>query len=208
MASLSVRDGRSKGHSLEYMQRAAEMVKLRSGGVTTQAIAEQYGVTTRTVTESIKAAVAAVPYEAVTEMRALQLDSLNLLKRRVLRALLVDHPKVDHGHVVTRTVIQEDGTRKTVEVVDWDIAIRASAELRKIEDSISRLTGTRAPVVHEVHEISEDALDAAIAELTESIRLRAAEFDDPIDVDAWDDEETFALQVGEDAAASTAAGAG
>jgi hypothetical protein len=159
------------------MQRAGEMAKLRSQGLTTAEIAERYSLSHHTVYNSIKAAIAATPYEGVTELRHIQLDSLALQKRRVLRIFLVDHPKVDHGRLI------KDSDGNTVN--DYDIALRASAELRRIEDSISRLTGTRAPVVHEVHEITEDALDAEIRRLTTAVRAKAAGLGEPIDVTSW-----------------------
>ena len=200
-----VGNGRSAGgHTLEYMTRAAEMVRLRSSGMTPTEIAAHYSVTYETVRQSLRAAINATPYEAVTEMRSIQLDSLNMQKRRLLRVFLADHPKVDHGHVVMRR--NDEG--QSVPVLDYDVTIRASAELRRIEDSISRLTGTRAPVVHEVHEITEDALDAEIAQLSRSIRLRAAEIDFPLPIDADSWPIVAELPPGKDAGAATAESAG
>ena len=188
-----------RGHTAEYMERATEMVKLRSSGMTLGEIGSRYNVSVPTVSASIKAAIAVIPYEAVQEMRSLQLDALNLQKRRLLRVFLSDHPKVDHGKVIKRTL--PDGTVETL--MDYDITIRASSELRRIEDSISRLTGTRAPVVHEVREITEDALDAEIRQLTTSLRLRAAQLGEVIDVPSYPE-----LPPGEDAAATAVASPG
>ena len=172
------------GHTEEYMTRAAEMVRLRSQGLTLVEIGSRYDVSRETVRQSIKAAVAAIPYEAVNELRHIQLDSLQLQKRRLLRIFLVDHPKVDHGRVVKHPDAESG---EMVPVIDYDITIRASAELRHIEQDISRLTGTRAPVVHEVHEITEDAIDAELRSLATAIKQRseAIGIPPPIDALSW-----------------------
>ena len=162
------------------------MLRLRTQGLSHQEIATRYGVSTKTVQDSIKIGINAVPYEAVTEMRHLQLDALTLQKRRVLRIFLTDHPKVDHGRII------KDANGDVVN--DYDISLRASSELRRIEDSISRLTGTRAPVVHEVHEITEDAIDAEIRSLTTALRAKAEQLGEAIDVPSWSPAE---LETGE-----------
>jgi len=95
---------------------------------------------------------------AVETIRQTQLTSLLRQKRVVLGIMATPNYKVDHGRVVMDPFTQQP-------VIDKDLVLKASAELRRIEDAISRLTGTRAPVVHEVHEITEDAIDAEIRRL-------------------------------------------
>jgi hypothetical protein len=139
--------------------RAAE---LRSQGMTLREIGVEMNVNHKTAGAMVRRAALALEPEAVAVRKQTQLDSLERQKRVILGILATPTWKVDHGKVVLDPI---DGQP----MVDKELVIKASAELRKIEQDISRLIGTRAPVVKEVHEYTEEGIDAELRRLVHEL---------------------------------------
>jgi hypothetical protein len=151
----------------EYEQTKidTEAAVLRGRGFTFAEIAEAQGCSTQAASNRVRRAIARVPIEAVTQLRQTQLSRYDFQRRVALRLLAMDAPLIQNGRVVMQEVTQEDGTKVDRPVINLDPKFRALSELRKIEDSISTLTGTQAPRRIEVNVVTEDAVDAEIKRL-------------------------------------------
>lgn len=144
---------------LELDCRALE---LHSQGMTWKEVGEAMGCSHSTAWDRAQRAQAGMPDESAAVFKAVQVMSLLRQKRVVLGVMADPGYKVDHGKMV---MDPSDGSP----MKDKKLQLEASAELRRIEDLLSRLVGTRAPTVHEVHEITEDALDAELKRLSQKL---------------------------------------
>lgn len=144
---------------LELDCRALE---LHSQGMTWKEVGEAMGCSHSTAWDRAQRAQAGMPDESAAIFKAVQVMSLLRQKRVALGVMADPGYKVDHGKMV---MDPSDGSP----MKDKKLQLEASAELRRIEDLLSRLVGTRAPTVHEVHEITEDALDAELKRLSQKL---------------------------------------
>lgn len=150
---------------LEQATLDTQAAELRSERLSYPQIAERMGCSLSTAHGRVKRAIAAVPYEAVHELRRIELESLDELEQRCRTVLLTRHVKVDHGKV-----IEHNG----VEMLDDAPVLAAVAQILRIKDMRAKLTGEYAPTKATITVITEDIVDAEIqrleAELAESDR--------------------------------------
>ena len=145
----------------ERMQKDTQAAKLRVQGYTYREISEIMQESQNTSATRVRRAIAAVPVEAVEELRRIQVERFDFQRRVALRILAEDRPLVQNGRVVTYT----DDQGQVKPVIDLKPRLAALGELRKIEDSVARLCGTEAPKRVDVNVITEDAVDAEIQRL-------------------------------------------
>lgn len=149
---------------------AAEAYELSTQGLTIREVAERAGCSVETAYRRVKLGAELSPRPNRDITAEVQIRSLMRQKRVVLGILANPAYKVDHGRVVMDPLTQQP-------LRDQEMVLKASAELRRIEEAIMRLAGTRAPVVHEIKEITEEALDAEFQKLITV--LPAAELSPP-----------------------------
>ena len=139
-----------------------EAYELYTQGLTVREVADRQGCSVETAHRRIKYGEQAQPPQSPDTLKQGQIRSLMRQKRIVLGVIAHPAHKVDHGRVVIDPLTSQP-------MVDQEMILKASAELRRIEEAVMRLAGTRAPVVHEVHEITEEAIDAEYQRLITSL---------------------------------------
>lgn len=143
---------------IEQAKLDTEAAELRVLRLSYPEIARRQNCSVSTAYDRVKRAIAAVPYEAIEELRRVELESLDELEQRAREVLLAEHVKVDHGKV-----IEIDG----VKLLDDGPVLNAITSILRIKDMRAKLTGEYAPVKVESdvrHSVQSD-LDREIAGL-------------------------------------------
>lgn len=140
----------------------AEAALLRSQRLTYPQIAATQHCSVSTAFARVQRAIAAVPYEAVDQLRRIELDSLDEQERRMREVQEATHLKIDHGKVI---VVEG------VPVLDDAPVLHAGAMILKIKDMRAKLTGSYAP--SEVKVEHTTAADAELERLAGELASRA-----------------------------------
>jgi len=135
-----------------------EAAELRAKRWGYQQIADHQGCSVSTAYERVKRAIESTPYEAVEELRRVELESLDELERAAMAVLRTRHVKVDHGRLI---VI--DGEP----LIDDAPVLHAIQSILRIKERRARLTGIDTPVrVEQRHTVEHKSeLDAEIERL-------------------------------------------
>lgn len=142
-------------------ERDAEAAHLRAQGMSYREIAEALGYADPSgAYKAVSRALAAVPVEAVDELRAVELARLDDLTSRAWVVANKTHPVVAANG---RVVLGPDGEP----LVDDGPVLHALDRLLKIAERRARLLGLDAAKKYEVRQqvVTLDAIDAAIADL-------------------------------------------
>lgn len=152
--------------TLEGAERDAEVARLRSAGFSFKQIAERVGYANQSSAyKAYKRALAAVPVEAVQELRATSLARLDLATRRVLEVLYRNHLHVAASgrvavHPATGEMLTDDGP-----------LLAAVDRLVKLEERRARLLGLDSPA----------RVDMTISdEMDQRIKALMAEMGNPV----------------------------
>lgn len=138
----------------------AEAAQLRSGGATYRQIAEAQGVDVSTAHARVFRAIAAVPVEAVNELRSVSGQRLDRAIARAYALAMADHPLVYRGQAVSG-------------VFDRQVNIAALRELRQLDESRRKLFGVDVPA--EVRVTVKDDMVEEIERLAAELGLNDAE---------------------------------
>lgn len=157
---------RARERTLEDAANDAEAARLRTAGLSYREIAAQVGCDVHTAHDRVKRALAAVPVQAVEELRAESDEHLRALMKIAYREATRDHLLVQGGKIVT----DDDGQP----LVDHAAKLRAVAELRALNESLRKLWGTDPPVKTRLEVITEDVLDEEYRRLTAEMEEREA----------------------------------
>jgi transcriptional regulator with XRE-family HTH domain len=130
----------------------AQAAELRAQGLTYPQLAERLGCSFSTAYARVQRALAAVPVEAVTELRQIECDRIDAVISRLWDIVEAEHPLVSHGKRIEGLL--DDGPR----LAALAGILRASAEKRK-------LLGLDAPARQTITVVTEDVVDRAIREL-------------------------------------------
>lgn len=160
--------------TLDHANLDTEAARLFTAGLTYREIATQQGCSVSTAHDRVKRALAAVPAEAVAELRLQEEERLAGLWKIAWREATRDHVVLWKGAPVMVRSRQQDGTEGVVPLVDPVPKLRALAELRLLSESRRRLHGVDPPqkIRHEV--ITEDVVDAEIRRLEADLEERIA----------------------------------
>lgn len=151
-------------------QRREQAIKLRMAGVRYEDIARQLGYASRGAAAcDVQRALASTIAEPSEEMRALEVQRLDMLWQNAMKVLSRHHVTVSNGKVVTLDgePVKDDGP-----------VLQAIDRLLRIQERRAKLLGLDAPAKHEV--VTLDAIDAQIRALTEELEradAAAAELD-------------------------------
>lgn len=138
----------------------ADAASLRAGGATYRQIAEAQGCDLHTAHARVQRAIAAVPVEAVTELRLISGQRLDRAIAKAYSLAMADHPLVYRGRVVPG-------------VLDRGPNIAALRELRMLDESKRKLFGTDVP--QEVRLVVKDAMVDEIERLAAELGLDPSE---------------------------------
>lgn len=139
---------------------------MRARNHTYQEIADALGYGDRAnAYRAVQKALAAVPVEAVEELRRLHMARLDYLATQALAVLEREHLTISQGG---RIVTDDDGRQ----ILDDGPVLAALDRLLRIQERQAKLMGLDAPSRHEV--MTLDALDARIAELAAQLGGEAA----------------------------------
>lgn len=139
----------------------AEAARLRASGCSYAEIAKRQGCSVSTAHQRVARAIAAVPVEAVEELRQVELARLDTLIAKAFEVLNASHPLVSNG-------------RRFDDLEDAAPILGALRELRALSESRRKLLGLDAPARQTVTVITEDVVDAAIRQLEAELDERAA----------------------------------
>jgi hypothetical protein len=142
----------------------AEAARLRSQGMSYRRIGAEQSVSPSTAMERVKRAIAAVPVEAVNELRLTAGEQLDMLTVQAFRILATKHPMVSHGHVVP-------------DVEDIGPKLAALRELRMLNESRRKLFGMDMPIKVD-HTVTTD-MERQILALAEELGAVDPDTDDP-----------------------------
>lgn len=147
-----------KERDIEQARLDTEAAELRAQRMSYPKIAAQQGCSVSTAYERVKRAIAAVPFEAVEELRRVELESLDELERAAIEVLRTKHIRVDHGRV-----IEVDGER----LIDDSPVLQAIACILRVKQQRARLVPQlEAPSRTEVTHFDGDSnLDREIEHL-------------------------------------------
>ena len=118
--------------TLDDMETAAQAALLRAQGASYRQIAAAQGVSVSTAHERVRRALAAVPVEAVAELRKVELARLDMLTERAFAELERKHPTISGG-------------RRFDDVEDSGPVFQAIDKIRLLSESRRRLLGLDAP---------------------------------------------------------------
>lgn len=144
-----------KQHTIINAEQDAEAARLRAQGLGFRQIAEHQGCSLSVAHERVYRAIAAVPVEAVGQLRAVENARLDELTTKLWDILTAVHPLVSHGKLMKNDdghVLLDDGP-----------VIAAANSLLRVMERRARLNGLDAPMQHDVK--VSDAIDADIERL-------------------------------------------
>jgi hypothetical protein len=150
-----------RSRSIADRERDDQAVELRRRGLTHRQIAAQLGYKSpSSAVEAIERSLAGTRREANDEVRKLEVDRLDDLRRAAWRVLAKTHISVSNGRAVTHPV--------TGEVLTDDMPqLQAIDRLLKIAERYAKLLGLDAPVRAKVE--VQDGLDAQIEDLVSQL---------------------------------------
>lgn len=142
--------------SLEGVERDAQAARLRGRGLTLRQIADALGYAGPSgVHKAIARALAAVPVEAVDELRRMQFEQLEYLYSVAMGVLHAEHHLYTQAGALVR---DPDGDP----VPDHMPVLKAIDRALRIHERVARLMGLDMPIRHE---LDLAAIDAEIARL-------------------------------------------
>lgn len=139
---------RKRGRTIQDMRKDTEAAELRALGLTYPQIAERQKCAISTAYAAVQRALAAVPVEAVHELRQIECDRLDMVIAKLW------------------DIANNDDTATTERINSLTGIMRASESKR-------RLLGLDAPARQTVTVITEDAVDAELRRLEEELAGRA-----------------------------------
>src|ERR1700722_6466326 len=193
------RDGKGRyTRTLTTAARDAEAAALRARGRTFQQIADELGFASRAKAyEAVQRAFAAIPSEQVEEARRLDLERLDRLIEYHSAIMEREHVTVSHGRVITREAGVErdkDGIERldmdgkpipvAEDVLDDGPGQASAREVRALIERRAKIIGYEAPARTRIEVITEDAVEAEMAELARKIALNDARQARPADTGA------------------------
>lgn len=156
-------ESKTSARRVAAAQRRAEAVKMRRDGARYSEIAKKLGYTTpASAVQDVQRALSAEIAEPAAELRAIEVQRLDMMWQATIEVLRAQHVVVSNG----RVVFLNDEPIK-----DHGPILAAIDRLLKIQERRARLLGLDAPKSIEV--VSIDAVDAEIRRL--NAELHAAE---------------------------------
>jgi hypothetical protein len=143
---------RKRTLEVERVETDAEAARLRAEGLTYPQIAERMGCAWSTAYARVARALAAVPVEAVGELRAIECQRLDAVIARLWDVVHADHPYISQGRIFEG--VQDAGP-----------VISALSGIIKASESKRKLLGLDAPARQVVTVVTEDAVDAELRRL-------------------------------------------
>jgi hypothetical protein len=149
---------RGGNRDLEHVARDAEAVKLRAEGLNYQQIADRLGWANKTTAyRSVERALKDILVPGVEELRKLEAERLDELRRKAYEVLTADHVVTQHGRIVT----DDDGQP----VKDHEPVLKAIDRLLKVSVEYRKLFGIDAPVKADITVHQVDVEDLALMEI-------------------------------------------
>lgn len=159
---MAARTRTMKERTILTAEQDARAAHLRAQGRTYRAIAEELGVSTGTAYAAVSRAIAAVPVEAVGELRQIECARLDAVIARLWDVVHASHPYVSNGRVFDH-------------LEDAGPVISALAAIVRTSESKRKLLGLDAPSRQTVTVVTEDAVDAEIRRLEEELAAAGTE---------------------------------
>lgn len=149
---MAARTSTTKERTIVTAEMDAQAAHMRAEGRTYRQIATMLSVSVGTAYTAVSRAIAAVPVEAVTELRQIECARLDAVVARLWDVVHADHPYVSQGKVF------ED-------IQDAGPVISALGAIIRAGESKRKLLGLDAPARQTITVITEDAVDAELRRL-------------------------------------------
>lgn len=164
---------KSSPRRINVAERRAAALRLRAGGLKLDEILARHpelGYKSRAaLSQDLQRAMIETVRQPADEVRALELERLDMLWREAMRVLTARHISVSNGRVVTR---EDPITGEEHPVPDDDPVLRSIDRLLKIMERRSKLLGLDAPAKVEV--ITLDSIEAELRRLEDEEAEQAA----------------------------------
>lgn len=151
-----------KERTILTAEHDAKAAHLRAEGLTYRKIAETLGVTVGCAYKAVSRAIAAVPVEAVNELRQIECARLDAVIAKLWDIVHAEHPFVSNG-------------RRFDDLHDVGPVLAALTGIVRTSESKRRLLGLDAPSRQTITVITEDAVDAEMRRLEQEIASADAE---------------------------------
>jgi hypothetical protein len=142
----------TKERTILTAEQDARAAHLRAEGRKYKDIAAELGCSVGTAYTAVTRAIAAVPVEAVGELRAVECARLDAVIARLWDIVHADHPYISQG-------------RRFDDLQDSGPVISALSGIVKASESKRKLLGLDAPARQTITVVTEDAVDAEIRRL-------------------------------------------
>lgn len=146
----------TRERTIDTAERDAQAAHMRAEGRTYRHIAEALSIGAGTAYQAVQRAIAAVPVEAVGELRQIECARLDAVIARLWDVVHADHPYISQGRLIEG--VQDAGP-----------VISALGGIIRASESKRKLLGLDAPSRQTITVITEDAVDAAIRQLETDI---------------------------------------
>lgn len=156
---MSPRKANPSERTIRTAKRDAEAAHLRAEGLTYPQIAAHLGCAVSNAYAAVQRAIAAVPVEAVIELRQIECDRLDMIIAKLWDIANAEHPVLYLGE-------------KVEGVSDSGPVMTALGGIMRASESKRRLLGLDAPSRQTITVISEDVIDAELRRLEEEIAER------------------------------------
>jgi hypothetical protein len=142
--------------SAETIEQDARAWELRVEHLTYQQIGGELGITNEGVRQAVERHARTIPAEAVADVKQIVLEELDVMSRHLLEGIDRDHLRITQSG----RVVMHEGEP----VLDHGPAIRAIAQLLRVQERKARLVGLDAPTRRAVDVITHDMFIEAIAD--------------------------------------------
>lgn len=156
---------RNKGafeRTIDHAERDAEAARLRSRGKTYRAIASELGMSLGAVHDAVQRAIAAVPVEAVNELRQIECARLDAIIAKAWEIVDAHHPVVSNGKLFD-------------DLDDQAPVLAALALILRTAESKRKLLGLDAPTRRIISVVTEDVVDEDMRRLDAEYEALLAE---------------------------------
>lgn len=169
-------------------QRDFEAAALRAKGWSFPRIAAELGFASKGhAHNAVTRALRDIPYEGAEDDKLLDLERINRLIEYHWAIMERDHITVSHGRIITREVgveRDEDGIERLdmdgkpipvfEDILDESPGQASAREVRALVERRAKIIGYEAPARSRIEVITEDAVDAEMAEIARKIALNDA----------------------------------
>jgi hypothetical protein len=157
----------------ENLDRELRALDMKRRGATYEAIGKDLGVSGQRAHQLVKKALDRHETPMVEELRAMEVERLDVMLVKAWEMYFAKHPYVSAGQVVYLVTGPDGGSENVVVVNDAGVNIAAGQLLLRIAERRAKLLGLDTPVPMKIQVLTEDVIDAELRRLAEQLGTEA-----------------------------------